>query len=118
MKDADTFGLSVLGNGVTIKKKHHFNVLASALNILSTFLVVVDRSRYLAGGGEKDVEYIATMFLPHMEELDHSHSHIDLFIVNGASNVQKAGRVVTAVFPWVLFFMEQNIVVLSDIENC
>jgi len=110
LKDADVFGLSVLGDGATIKKKPLFNVLASALNIPSAVLAVVDCSKHLAGGGKKDAEYIARCFLPHMEELDPFHSRIDLFIVDGASNVQKAGRVVAAVFP--------RVTVLHGAEHC
>ena len=39
---------------------------------------------------KKDVEYIANIFLPHIEKLDPNKNRLDTFIVDGASNVQKA----------------------------
>ena len=98
LKNADTYGLAMLGDGATIAKKPLFNVLATTLGMPPAVLGVHDSTKHLANGGKKDASYIAKQFLPHMEEMDETKSKIDLFIVDGASNVQKGGDVVQAVF--------------------
>lgn len=101
ISNANMFGLGVLGDGATIKKRPLFNVLATAMYMPPTVLAVHDCSEHLSKGGKKDAEYIAKVFIPHMEKLDPMKNRFDLFCVDGASNVQKAGQVVEAVFPRV-----------------
>ena len=99
MRDSDIFGLSMMGDGATIKKKPFFNILAYGYHLPAAVLAIVDCTKHLVAGGKKDAEYIARQFLPHMEAMDAMKDRIDLFIVDGASNVQKAGQVVEVVFP-------------------
>jgi hypothetical protein len=50
-------------------------------------------------GGKKDALYIASQFDPWIKKLDPSHTRMDCVFFDGASNVQKAGRVLEAKFP-------------------
>ena len=109
-QDADIFGLSVMGDGATIKKKPFFNILAYGYHVPAAVLAITDCTKHLVAGGKKDAEFIAKQFLPHMEALDPMKDKIDLFIVDGASNVQKAGQVVEVVFP--------RVSVLHGSEHC
>ena len=104
LREVEVFGLSVLGDGATIKKRPLFNVLASGFYSPATVLGICDCSSHLAKGGKKDAEYIAKLFLPHMQKLDPKKNNLDAYIVDGASNVQKAGQVIEAVFPRVSVF--------------
>ena len=49
------------------------------------------------GGGKKYAEYIVKISFPDTERLDLEKNIFDLFIVDGASNVQCAGEVVETV---------------------
>ena len=93
--------MSVMGDGVTIKKKPFFNVLVNKHGTPPVVKEVHDCSKHLASGRKKDAEHTAKTFLPTMTKLDPGKSKFDLFIVDGASNVQGAGEVVKAVFPRV-----------------
>jgi hypothetical protein len=54
---------------------------------------------HMSAGGKKDAPYIASLFEPHMKRLDPMKNCIDLFYFDGASNVQKAGRIMCAKYP-------------------
>ncbi len=53
----------------------------------------------MSAGGKKDAPYIATLFEPHMKRLDPQKKVIDLLYFDGATNVQKAGRILCAKYP-------------------
>ena len=53
-------------------------------------------------GGKKDVRYIAELFRPHMDKVKEQFPDTtDVVIFDGASNVQKAARVIGAKYPRV-----------------
>ena len=64
-------------------------------------LVLHNCTEHLAAGGRKDAEFIAIVFLPQMQKLCSNKDRIDVYIVNGATNVQVAGAVIAVYFPWV-----------------
>ena len=52
-QDSDTHGMSVMGDGATIKKKPFFNVLVNKHGIPPVVKEVHDCSKHLASGGKK-----------------------------------------------------------------
>ena len=101
MEQALIYGIGVLGDGATIRKLPLFNILGSSYQFPTIILVIVDCSKHMSTGGKKAGEYITKRYLPIILGLDPNKKLIDLFTVDGASNAQKAGRVVEVVFPGV-----------------
>ena len=58
------FGITVFGDGTTIKTVLLVNVLASCVNNLFALLEIADCTSHLAKGGKKDVKYIAKIIMP------------------------------------------------------
>jgi hypothetical protein len=58
----------------------------------------------LQTGRKKDAPYIAEFFGEHVQELDVSKTCTDIFMFDGASNVQKAGRILQAKYPRSMTF--------------
>ena len=75
------------------------NVLASTCDTAPVVIKVHGCSRYIMGGGKKDAEYIAKIFLAEMQRLDPEKNRFDIFIIDGDSNIQGTVAVVEAVFP-------------------
>jgi len=100
-KDADVFGLCLFGDGATVKRMPLINILASGAHLPAAVLEIVNCQHHLAEGGKKSAEYIAELFKPHMERLDPHKQRVDLLYFDGASNVQKAGRILQEYYPRV-----------------
>ena len=77
------------------------NILASGTHLTTAVLEVVDCSEHMVKGGKKDAEYIAELFLPWMKKLDPNKQRVDLLFFDGASNVQKAGKILEVAYPRV-----------------
>jgi hypothetical protein len=107
LSEMEIFGVSVFGDGAMIKSILLINILAASPNNPFALLDIVDCTAHLAEGGKKDVLYLANMILPHisMMELsrDETNKHckgvVDLVLFDGASNVQKAGRILAINHP-------------------
>ena len=99
LKEADIFGLTLFGDGATVRRMPLINIMASGVYETAAVLEIVDCSAYLASGGKKDAKYISSLFLPHMSELDPQKRLIDLLFFDGASNVQLAGALCKVHFP-------------------
>jgi len=94
------FGVSFFGDGAMVKKKALLNVLASGVHLPSACLEIIDCTGHLEAGGKKDAKYIANCFLPLIKQFElESENMVDLALFDGASNVQKAGDVLAAIFP-------------------
>lgn len=63
----------------------------------ASLLEIVDCSKRMAEGNTKDVYYIASLFVPHIEKV--GKDNVDLIQFDGASNVQKAGRLLSVDYP-------------------
>ncbi len=97
LQECDAFGLTLFGDGATVKKAPLLNVLASGAYLPSVCLEIVNCSKHMAEGGKKDAKYIASRFDPYITKYEtHSPHVVDLVIFDGASNVQKAGDVLQA----------------------
>ena len=76
------------------------NVLVTTPNS-SAVLDIIDCTEHMEVGGKKDAKYIASIFEEHIAELDPYGIHLNAVLFDGASNVQKAGRVIEAKYPQV-----------------
>lgn len=101
-KDADIFGLTYFGDGATVKKAPLINILASSVHLPVACLRIVDCTGHLQASGRKDASYIADLFMPHISAMEErAPKSTDLVIFDGASNVQKAGRLLEAKYPHI-----------------
>ena len=50
-------------------------------------------------GGKKDASYVASEFNKEVEKMDTTGTYADFFWFDGASNVQKAGEILTVKHP-------------------
>ena len=75
------------------------NMLASIINNPAHVLEISDTSDVMAAGGKKDTEKIANMFLEHINRVDPAKNLSDVIYFDGASNVQKAGEIISLYFP-------------------
>jgi hypothetical protein len=80
------------------------NVLVSTLHEPCAVIDIVDCTEHMHSGGKKDATYIASLFDDYIEELDPHSYQLNLIIFDGASNVQKAGRLIEARHPQVSVF--------------
>ena len=101
LDNSNITGLQAIGDGATIRKIPLFNVLASTHDAAPIVLAVHDYSKYLALGCNIDIKCVARIFIPQMLKLDSKKNKFNLYIVDGASNVQSAGDVLAAYFPCV-----------------
>jgi len=97
--DAPVMGLTLLGDGATIHRMPLVNCLALCSDRPPTVLSIDDCTAHMAAGGKKDAPYISHLFERHVEEYDPEKKLVDLFYFDGASNVQKAGRLLVAKYP-------------------
>ena len=65
---------------------------------------ICDYTGHLAKADKKDVMYIGGMFNGIVVEYDLYRNHTDMLYFDGASNVQKAGMVLAACYPWSMTF--------------
>jgi hypothetical protein len=96
-----SFGISIFGDGATIRRIPLINMLGSNPDAPSVMLDVVDCSQHMSNGGKKDAWYIAKKFLPVMKEIDPDKQYIDLVVFDGASNIQKAAQLLEEHYPKV-----------------
>jgi hypothetical protein len=92
--DSDVYGVSLFGDGATIRKCPMVNILASCVHLPACCLEILDCQDHMGQGGKKDAGYIASCFEPYMEMLLYKGNNVvDLILFDGAANMQKAGRV-------------------------
>mmetsp|Transcript_1214 Transcript_1214/g.2749 ORF Transcript_1214/g.2749 Transcript_1214/m.2749 type:complete len:180 (+) Transcript_1214:2050-2589(+) len=63
---------------------------------------VVDSTDLMAMGGIRDARHIATQMISVMLEVEPNQRLFDMELFDGASSVQKAGRIIAARFPMVV----------------
>ena len=99
-KEIHDFGVAFYGDGATVKKMPLINIIASGVHLTSCILEIVNCTQHLEAGGKKDARYIASLFRPHIDEIEkHFPNTVDVVFFDGASNVQKAGEVLAATYP-------------------
>jgi len=110
LSEARIFGITIFGDGATIKTVLLVDVLAACVNNLFALLEIADCTAHLAEGGKKDAKYIAKIIMPliHLMEVeDDIHKRmapgiVDLVFFDGASNVQNAGEILRAFNPHII----------------
>ena len=100
MKEASIYGITMYGDGATIKKKPLINILAAGVHNSAAILEIKDCSGHMSSGGKKDAAYIASLFKEKIQRFESICPNVvDLSIFDGASNVQKAGKVLEQYYP-------------------
>ena len=99
-KDAVLFGMCLLGDGATVRGMPLMNVIVTTPSANSV-IDIIDCTDHMEVGGKKDAQYIAQIFDEHIKALDPTGVHLNAVLFDGASNVQKAGRVIEAKYPQV-----------------
>ena len=98
-KWADLYGLMWSSDGCTARKMPFINVLCTNGVTPPIVVGIHDCSNHMAAGGKKDAEYIAKLMERHVEAVEKDKKNTDLFVFDGASNVQKAGKVLATLMP-------------------
>jgi hypothetical protein len=98
-KDKEIFGLQLYGDGATIKHKPLFNFLAAGGHVVNAVIEIRDCTSQMASGGKKSAEYLAGIMEGHLKLLDPTGECCDFVLMDGAANVQKAGRILEARHP-------------------
>ena len=98
-KEAERFGISMYGDGATVMKMPLINVMASGIYKRSAILDIVDATEHMSNGFIKDAQYVAELFIPHIEAIDPDQCLVDTVFFDGAANVQKAGQILAATYP-------------------
>ena len=80
-------------DGLTHQKTPFLNILCSGVHNHSALLEIVDCTDHCAEGNKKDAQYIADTMKPHIMKIDPSKQCVDFVIFDGASNVQKGGKI-------------------------
>jgi hypothetical protein len=74
-------------------------ILAMSGAFLPMTISIQDCTKHMAEGGKKDALYIANLYDEKVMEYDPLKICTDVFYFDGASNIQKAGKVLMARFP-------------------
>ena len=118
-KDQRLFGLSLYGDGATVKRMPLTNILASGAYIHTAVLEINDASEHLAKGGIKDAKYISSLFEPHIEHFENIEPHsVDYCTFDGAANVQKAAAVLNAIYPRTVYTHGAEHVISLFFQDC
>jgi hypothetical protein len=109
LSEATIFGITIFGDGATIKTIPLMNVLAAGVNKSFALLDIVDCTDHLVRGGKKDASHVATVIKPLIANLEgevdeHKHKCMDvvnLVFFDGASNVQNVGELLQVKYPCI-----------------
>ena len=101
LSEARVFGLTIFGDGATIKTVPLVNALAAGVNNPFALLDIADCTDHLSNGGKKDAMHIVKNIMPLIELIHSEHEvHnkkspgiVGLVFFYGASNVQNAGEI-------------------------
>jgi hypothetical protein len=99
---AETFGLSLLGDGATVKRMPLVNMLAAGVHEPAGVFEIAECTGHIQDGGKKDYGFIAGLFFSHMTKNDRDKQLIDCAFFDRASNVQKAGKIIQVHYPRVV----------------
>jgi hypothetical protein len=120
--EARIFGVSVFGDGATIKSVPLVNVLAAGVNNPFALLDIHDCTAHMASGGKKDAKYIAEVVQPMITKMEsevnvnrvQNKGIVDMVFFDGASNVQNTGKICKQSFLTSACAMVQSMLYLSS----
>lgn len=78
-KEADTFGLSHLTDGATVKKMPLLNVICLTASCAPVTMSIIDATEHLQDGQKKDARFIAHYMEDVVKEIDPDKKYTDLF---------------------------------------
>ena len=84
------------------------NVMASGVYERSAVLDIVDTLQHMSSGGFKDASYIASLFSPHIEEIDPQQCFVDTVFLMEQQMFKKLGGYSRHSIPGSQYFMERN----------
>jgi hypothetical protein len=101
LSEGRIFGVTVFGDGATIKSIAIVNVLAAGVNNPFALLDIANCTHHLAKGGKKDARCIANIVMPLIKQMESEldvHKKkcpgiVDLVFFDGASNVQNSDEI-------------------------
>ena len=107
LTESKLFGITVFGDGATIKGVPLVNILAAGVNNPFALLDVADCTDRAAQAKKKDASYIASLVDPLIVKLENEldgnklchNGIVDLVYFDGAKNVQNAGLILAAKHP-------------------
>jgi hypothetical protein len=97
-RESDVFGLCWLSDGATIARMPLLNVLGLCADTPPTCVAIEDCSGHMTTGGKKDATFIADL-MEDIVKYDPDKTLTTIFWFNGASNVQKACKILEQKFP-------------------
>ena len=106
--DVNKYGLSIMGDGATIKKKPLFNIIVSGVSCPIYVAEIHDGSCVLASGNTKNAKYVTKLCREVLEKIDPKHTNVDLALFDGASVVQTAGTCLQYIYLEFQLFMGWN----------
>ena len=101
-KDGTKLGYTDQGDGAAVIKRPLLNSYVMNGNYYPIVLCIRDCSEHLVVGGSKNCTYIAQVFtelVKHCDPKSAKRTDWDLFYVDDATNVHKAGRILEVRFP-------------------
>ena len=107
LKESRIFGCTIMADGATIDSDALYNVIAASVNNPMAILDIIDLSELSARGDKKDGKALADLMAPLITKLEKEQDlrgrlHagvVDMCAVDGAGNVQKAGQILSIIFP-------------------
>ena len=99
LQNPNVWGISWMGDGATVKRMPFMNCLGMSGDSPPIVVGVSDCTEHMADGGKKDAPYIAQMYDEYVGKFDPTKMYTDIFFFDGASNVQKGGRILEAKYP-------------------
>ena len=80
----------------------------------NALLEIVDCTDHCAEVNKKDAQYIADTMKPHIIKIDPSKQCVDFVIFDGASNVQKGGKILEAYDPRITSLSTEHATMLAS----
>ena len=107
LKEVLIFGCTVMADGATINLTPLYTIIASSPNNMMAILDIIDLSLQSAAGEKKTGTLLADLMAPLIERFEglvdrNSVNHcrlVDFCAVDGASNVQMCGAILSTKFP-------------------
>ena len=95
LDDVELYGISVYGDGATIKTTPLINMLACSPGNPACVIDVIDCSNHMSEGGKKDAKYIVMEMLKVIAKIENLAKQCIITIMfDGTYNVQKAGEII------------------------
>jgi hypothetical protein len=95
----DVFGLFWLSNRATIARMPLLNIPGLCTDSQPTYVAIEDCTGHMTRGGKKDATYIDDLMEDLVLKYDPEMTHTIIFWFDGASNIQKAGKILEQKFP-------------------